>query len=270
MKKKNILLFFSFCFLALFSLKEMAYAQERLENTNRDFFRAVRWGFFVAPSVDWGGIGNGGDSKGGKFNTISLNNGQLGFKIGATVFYGWESGLGVESGLHYNNTRANFFTRRIKGSDLASRQINVADIDYNLGFLEIPINLKYTSPELVNNLRLFANAGLGISFLLHKQAAMEINYNNKNGVTENYISDFERIKGWNSVRPISLFGTGGIGVQYDVDYKRTVYFGVVYQNNFIPDMTSPKNIKFEFGEDYDFNDGSTRLNNVAFRLGLMF
>lgn len=270
MKKKNILLLFSICIVMAFSSKEMTYAQEGHRTTNTDFFRAVRFGFFVAPSVDWGSVGNGGDSKAGKFNTISLSNGQLGFKIGGTIYYGWESGLGVESGLHYNNTRANFFTRRIKGSDLASRQINVADIDYNLGFLEVPINLKYISPELTSNLRLFANAGLGVSFLLHKQAAMEINYNNKNGVEENHINDYERLRGFNSISPVSLFANGGIGAQYDVDYKRTVYFGVFYQNNFIPDMTNPKKIKFEFGEDYDFNDGSTRLNNIAFRLGLMF
>ena len=57
--------------------------------------------------------------------------------------------------------------------------------------------------------------------------------------------------------------------EYDIDYKRTIYLGVFYQNNFLPDMTNHKRFGFPVG-DLTFHDGNVRWNHIALRLGVVF
>ncbi len=241
------------------------------QDTSSDYFyyqpKKVRYGFFLAPSVDWMTSKNESASK-SDFTTMSLDN-FLGFKMGITVDYGVANGIGFSSGIHYNNTQGQLFTRRVSGSDLQSSIVNVADITYKVGFIEVPLDVRYTTPDLFEHFRIYGTLGLGASFRIHKQAAMTLNYNDSNGVEDDYQQDFEPLKGWLSVAPVSMHWNAGIGAQYDVDYKRTVYLGVFYQNNFLPDMTNPNRINFPVG-DLTMNDGSVRWNHIALRLGVMF
>lgn len=226
-------------------------------------------GFFVAPSIDWM------SSKSNKniaqsFETNSYES-TVGFKMGLTIDKYINHWLVVSTGVHYNQVKGNLMTRRMSGSSYESNTINKADMYYKLSYLDIPLHLKYLSPYLFEHFKIFAGAGLGVSIAIHKQVSMDLDYNDKYGIRNTYQQDYESLEGWTkNTAPITMFWDIGMGAQYDIDYKRAVYFGVYYQNMFLPDLTRDKKFNFPTIGSLNFNDGNVSGHHVAFRLGIIF
>lgn len=257
--------------LSFFANEKAAGFLNQDQDNDADYFlyqpKKIRYGFYLAPSIDW--MKSKESSQAGTdFKTTSLGS-QIGLKLGITVDYGVKNGFGVSSGIHYNNTQGHLLTHRVGGNNLQPSTVDRADIAYKVGFFEVPLNIRYTSPDLVEHFRFFGSAGVGISFTIHKQAAMTLNYVNSSSVQDAYQQDYEPLKGWLSIAPISMLWNAGLGAEYDIDYKRTIYLGVFYQNNFLPDMTNHKRFGFPVG-DLTFHDGNVRWNHIALRLGVVF
>lgn len=229
----------------------------------------TRLGVFLAPSVDWM---SSKSTKGAvsKFNTESFGS-AAGFKFGLTINKQLNSWLTINTGLQYNFTSGNLLTRNQSNLSTQTNIISMADMYYKLSYLELPLHFQYVSPEIIEHLRLFGGVGVGLGIAMNKQVSMNLDYYDKNGIRHSYQQDYEALKGWTkNVAPITLFGDVGIGAQYDVDYKRTVYFGVYYQNMFLPDLTRHSKFNFPEAGQVEFNDGNVSAQHVSFKLGILF
>ncbi|MBX9449742.1 MAG: hypothetical protein KL787_08520 [Taibaiella sp.] len=78
----------------------------------------------------------------------------------------------------------------------------------------------------------------------------------------------EKLKGALAISPVILSLNVGIGAEYPINNSLAGYFGVFFNNGFLPDATVPRHYKIE--NVPDFQDGNIRVNNFAFRLGLFF
>jgi hypothetical protein len=228
----------------------------------------LRFGAFIAPTMSWMKPTAAKDDN-GEFN-VSNNGSKIGFIYGLMAEYYFTENYALATGLQINTTGGKIISDRI--APVMNNQIDKADFDYSLQFLEIPLALKLRTDN-INGIKFFGQLGVTAGINIGKKATYTVNYRNNNGADTTATG--EKIKltgGLGIVAPVLFQMNLGAGIEYPFSNKLAFYAGIFFNNGFAPDATNPEKFdgdKLGYGSA-TFRDGNTRLNNIALRLGLFF
>lgn len=226
--------------------------------------RKWKFGAYLAPTVSWM-MPTANKSDNGQFNT-SNNGSKVGFTYGLMGDYRFAPNYSIVTGLQINMTGGNILAEAVdQNRDVNTRNVLKADFDYKLQYLEVPVALKMRT-NVVNGFRFFGQIGINTSINMAKKATYEA-IMNENGVVTTYADENIKLKGL-SISPILFSMSIGAGLEYPLNDDLSGYFGVFFNNGFAPDVTNTR--RFSLPYNADFADGNVRLNNFAFRIGLLF
>lgn len=253
-----------FLIAAVASLAPAAKAQDNDHVDSRVTLNRIRFGAYIAPNISWM---RPTASKDGAFG-VESDGSKLGFTYGLMAEYYFARNYGIVTGLQVNSTGGKIIATNINTTPTAT-QVNKANFDYRLQYLEIPIALKLRTDN-ISGFRFFGQLGATLGINIGKKATYDVNYYNADS-GKNYTASDSKIKiqGTTTIAPIMLQMNIGAGAEYPINNKLTAYVGLFFNNGFAPDATSPEKYK-DFGYRGEFTDAKTRLNNFALRLGLFF
>lgn len=227
----------------------------------------LRFGAYFAPNVSWMKP-TSAKSDNGVFR-ISSGGSKLGYTWGLMVDYFFTENYGIATGFQLNTSGGKIKARRIEDTTV-NNAVYRSDFNYTLQYLEIPFQLKLRSDEIAaaNGMKVFGQIGLTAGFNIGKKATYTVDYTDQNGVDQTVSGDKEKLTGSFTIAPFLLQLNVGAGVEKPITEKMALYFGLFFNNAFLPDVTNPK----EYDLDYkgNFSDGNIRLNSLAFRFGLFF
>lgn len=246
-------------------LAPAAKAQDNDHVDSRVTLNRIRFGAYVAPNISWM---RPTASKDGVFG-VESDGSKLGFTYGLMAEYYFARNYGIVTGLQVNSTGGKIISTNINANNPTTgvAQVNKANFDYRLQYLEIPIALKLRTDD-ISGFRFFGQLGATLGINIGKKATYDVNF--YNGTKDTSVSDSKiKIEGTTTIAPIMLQMNIGAGAEYPINNKLTAYVGLFFNNGFAPDATSPDKYK-NFGYQGTFTDAKTRLNNFALRLGLFF
>ena len=264
--KKLILLLLTFsAFMPGIQAQETAQAEARI-TVNR-----IRLGAFVAPNVSWmHPTANKSDD--GLYN-VSSQGSKVGFTYGLIAEYYFAHNYAIVTGLQVSSTGGKINAERV---DLTTTnntsQVQKADFDYRLQFLEVPIALKLRTDD-INGFKFFGQLGVSLGFNIGKKADYTVSYydgdmNQTRSVSDEHVKLTGTI---GTIAPVMLAMNLGGGAEYPINNKLTVFAGLYFVNGFTPDATAPQKYDNDrLGYKGDFRDANTRLNNFSLRVGLFF
>lgn len=245
------------------SLAPAAHAQDNDHVDSRVTINRIRFGAYVAPNLSWM---RPTATKDGTFS-VKSDGSKLGFTYGLMAEYYFARNYGIVTGLQVNSTGGKIIATNNANKTPGTAQVNKADFDYRLQYLEIPIALKLRTDN-INGFRFFGQLGATLGINIGKKATYDVNF--YDGTKDSTVSDSKiKIEGTTTIAPIMLQMNIGAGAEYPINNKLTAYVGLFFNNGFAPDATSPDKFK-NFGYKGEFTDAKTRLNNFALRLGLFF
>lgn len=242
-----------------------AHAQDMDHADSRVALNRIRFGAYLAPNLSWM---RPTAAKDGGFS-IKSDGSKIGFTYGLMAEYYFARNYGLVTGLQVNSTGGKIIATNINTTP-SQIQVNKADFDYRLQYLEIPIALKLRTDD-INGFRFFGQLGATLGFNIGKKATYSVTY--FDGAKDSTVGDSKvKVQGsLRSIAPIMLQMNIGAGAEYPINNKLTAYAGIFFNNGFAPDATAPD--KFNntaLGYQGEFTDGKTRLNNFAIRVGLFF
>ncbi len=258
MKLIKKLVTLTFLFSAPFIVNAQ-YQEELVEE------KKTRWGVFIAPSISW--MNPAKDiSKDGRFS--SLNSGsKVGFYYGITLDYSLSKNFFIATGLQGNITGGKIFSRRIASDIYAPNIVNTAEFDYNLHYIELPVNLKFKTNN-ISGFHFFAQAGLSLAANISKKTNYIVDYHDNAGNPRVESNESQKLSGYLTIAPFLLQLNSGIGAEYNLPNSSAVYAGIFYNNSFLPDVTNPE--RYDLAYNQKFQDGNVRLNSFSLRLGFLF
>lgn len=223
-----------------------------------------KFGAYLAPTVSWmRPTANKSDD--GKFNT-SNDGSKVGFTYGLMADYRFAPNYSVVTGLQINMAGGHIIADAVDQSyNPDTRNVLKSDFDYKLQYLEVPVALKMRT-NAVSGIRFFGQLGINTSINIAKKTTFEV-LMNENGTAQTYSDDNIKLKGL-SVSPVLFSMSIGAGLEYPINDDLSGYFGIFFNNGFAPDVTNPKRYTLPYNSE--FFDGNIRLNNFAFRFGLLF
>ncbi len=228
----------------------------------------VRFGAFVAPNISWMKPTAATDDA----NKYKVENGgsRVGFTYGLMMDYFFAPNYGLVSGLSINSTGGNIISTAIDQA-AAQNKIIKADFKYRLKYLDIPLALKLRTDN-ITGFQFYGQLGLTMGFNIAKKGDYEVSYYDANGTLQDTSGTNIKLTGSvTNIAPIMFQMNIGAGGEYPLNNKLTAYFGIFFNNGFAPDATVPSEFDgSKLGYAGSFNDGRTRLNNFALRLGLFF
>ncbi len=227
--------------------------------------RKLRFGAYIAPTISWMKP-TANKSNNGEFEP-KANGSKVGFIYGLMADYNFASNYAFSTGLQVNMTGGNILADRTGGPSAAASTVNTADFSYKLDYLEIPLALKLRTDDL-SGFRFFGQLGLTTGFNIAKKASYSVYYINDNGQASVANGEKEKLKGVLAVAPVMFQMNIGAGTEYVISNKLAIYAGLFFNNGFAPDATNPNSYSLPYHGK--FQDGNTRLNNLALRLGLFF
>lgn len=207
-------------------------------------------------------------------NTYNVESGgsQAGFIYGLMMDYFFAENYAIATGLQVNQTGGHIICTN-RDQSVSPNKILKSDFKYKLQYLEIPVNLKLRTDD-IKGFRFFGQAGLSIGFNISRKVDYKISYvpDQQGAAARDTSGDNIKLQGdLNAVAPVLFAMNLGIGTEYTISKKLTAYLGIFFNNGFAPDATEPENFKYQnMGYPVKFDDGNTRLNNLALRLGLFF
>jgi hypothetical protein len=226
----------------------------------------IRFGAYLAPTISWM---RPTAAKDGGFS-VKSDGSKIGFMYGLMAEYYFARNYAVVSGLQVNSTGGKMISTNTSPAVPSQIQVNKADFDYRLQYLEIPIALKLRTDDIAG-FRFFGQLGATLGFNIGKKASYTVNY--YDGAKDTSVSESKvKVEGTlRAIAPIMLQMNIGAGAEYPISNKLTAYLGLFFNNGFAPDATAPN--KFDntaLGYKGEFTDGKTRLNNFSIRVGLFF
>lgn len=229
----------------------------------------LRFGAYLAPTISWMKPANN-KSNDGRF-AVANNGSKVGFSWGLMVDYWFADNYAFATGLQLNGcggkVRATLITD--PGTPIPSSTIANADFNYKFQYLELPLNLKMKTNPLASGIGFFGQIGLTPGMNISKKADYTVTATDAGStpISENNV----KIAGTLSVAPLNIQLNIGAGATYPLGGNLSAYVGVFFNNGFAPDATNPARYNFKYSPTLgSFSDGNVRLNNVAFRLGLLF
>ena len=227
----------------------------------------LRFGVYFAPNISWMKPTSAKSDNG--IYKITSDGSKVGYTWGLLADYFFSENYGIATGFQLNTSGGKIKSKRVEQDSFISNAVYNADFNYTLQYLEIPFQLKLRSDRLeaADGLQVFGQIGLTAGFNIGKKATYKVEYTD--GGTSQIISgDKEKLAGSFTIAPFLLQLNVGAGVEKPISEKMALYFGLFFNNAFLPDVTNPS----EYDLDYKgtFSDGNIRLNSFAFRFGLFF
>lgn len=242
-------------------LTQASYAQTIepgiLPNNTSDF-KTIRFGVYIAPTISWMRPTTAKDGD----QTQKSDGNKVGFMYGLMADYNFSSNYSITTGLQVNGTGGKISTELNPSGPPAAGAVLDSKYNYSLKYLEIPVALKLKT-DPINKFVFFGQLGVTIGFNISKKATYTVE------TTDSiYTADSkEKITGKvDAIAPITFQMNVGIGAQYPLNKKLDAYIGIFFNNGFAPDVTKPN----KYNTPYSFTDGTTRLNNLALRVGFCF
>lgn len=230
-----------------------------------DIYR-IRIGAYLAPNISWMKP-TANRSNDGDYRVRSLGS-KVGFSWGLIADYFFTPNYGISTGFHLNTTGGKIDARKIDSLP-AINTVYGASFDYTLQYLEVPFHLKLRSdPVTSNGITVFGQVGLTAGVNISKKATYTVGYTDNTGFFRTAVGEKEKIFGTFAVAPIMLQLNIGGGLEKPLTEKLSLYFGLFFNNGFLPDATRPDHYDLEYAGT--FSDGNIRLNSFSFRLGLFF
>ncbi len=188
-----------------------------------------RFSFLLSPQMSWM-----------KSDHIAVNsNGHVfGYNFGIVYDRFFDENYAFSTGVVINSTGGKLTYRDNVMADIGGEQIEVADLDYKLKYIEIPFGLKLLTNDFRRS-RFYGEMGLFMQF--------NIKARDGNGKSLN--------------EEVNLFDMGyhiGGGMEYSLGGTTWLMFGIRYNSGFV-DVTDNSTI-----------DDKTNLQRLEFRFGVIF
>jgi hypothetical protein len=229
----------------------------------------LRLGAFFAPNITW--MKATATKSDDRIYRIKSGGSKVGFTWGLLADYYFSPNYAIATGFQVNTVGGKITSDRIE-TDTLINTVDFADFSYTLQYFEVPFNLKLKSDYMPDpGLSFFGQIGLTAGINIGKKATYLVNYFDENQKYLTVTGDKEKLVGSFTIAPVELqFNIGG-GIEKPISEKMSAYFGIFFNNTFLPDVTNPG----EYDPDYlgykgTFSDGNIRLNSLAFRFGLFF
>jgi len=261
-----------FTLTAALSFTATLHAQDIERVDTRVTVNRIRFGAYIAPNLSWMRP-TATKSDNGEFS-VEKGGGKTGFTYGLMAEYYFARNYAVVTGLQINSTGGKINVTRVNPGAYGPNQVQRADFDYRLQYLEIPVALKLRTDD-INGFRFFGQLGVTLGINVGKKATYSVDYTDNDTVLRTAADEKIKLtaKGTlkSPVAPIMLAMNIGAGAEYPINRRLTAYAGIFFNNGFTPDATSPQNFdNGKLGYTGDFYDAKTRLNNFALRIGLFF
>lgn len=215
----------------------------------------VKVGFRASPLIGWASVVN--DSTKTKPEGLTTKAG-LGFSFDFVFTYGFSENVAFRSGI-------NIATKGVKSETdfsfdlLGTTTRTVATSKTNFTAVEIPIGLKFRSPEIGTGMYVVGHFGMNAEINVQNKVTSDatVTVTDAAGGTTSTSTSTEQV----DVDGISLFTTSfvpGVGLDWEFDWGM-LEFGLTYHWGLLS-YTDPDK----------FNDQRSRLNYIALNLGYFF
>lgn len=242
----------SICLLLAISCSTALQAQSKAEK----IFKTYRFGLYTGPTFNsLRPVAN--EAKG---YTIDKTKGNVGFSIGLCADYNINERYTIFTGLSLD-WRGGSIAVQDKDSIIQTGYIFKNEVKYKQQYLTVPLGLKMKAAQF-DKIKIFAQTGIDMAFLLSQKG--DISTTVLPGVGA---GNAEKVKLGTIAKstPVNVGWMLGVGAEYEITEKNSVFFTILYRNGFT-DVTTPQlNITGS-----KFNDGNIRFNTIALRLGYYF
>jgi hypothetical protein len=256
-----------FLYLGFLATSATSFAQDEAGGSRIDV-RKLRFGAFAAPTISWMRPTTNTDDR-REFN-VESDGSITGFMWGLMVDYNFAPNYAIATGVQYNTTGGKILANAVN-TDTRADAVQMTDFRYRLAYLEVPLHLKLRTDDL-SGFRFFGQLGFTGGINIGKKADYSVDYWDENSTPRNASGEEVKLKGGiGNIAPVLLQLNVGGGAEYAIGEKLSAYFGVFFNNGFVPDATNPQDFdEALLGYRGEFRDGNTRLNNVSFKVGLFF
>ncbi len=228
----------------------------------------LRFGAYFAPSISWM---HPTSSKSDDGNYLVTSNGsKFGYTWGLMADYFFAPNYGISTGFNISTCGGNLINKATSKLDTnVANTVKYANFDYTLQFLEIPLALKLRSDAIASNgISIFGQIGLTLGINISRKVDYTVNYNDASNFPQVASGNNEKLQGTLAVPPVMLQMNLGAGIEYPISQKLFFYFGLFFNNGFLPSAVAPQNYTMDYTGS--FTSTNTRLNSFTFRLGLFF
>ncbi len=242
--------------LGLFLLGITASTSLTAQTKADKVFKTFRFGLYTGPTFNsLRPVANEADGY-----TINKVKGNVGFSLGLCADYNINERYTVFSGLSLD-WRGGTVAVVDKDSNVQSGYIYKNEVKYKLQYLTLPIGLKMKAAQF-DKIKIFAQTGVDVAFLLSQKG--DITTTTLPGVAATTL-DKVKLGSIAKSTPVNVGWMLGVGAEYEITEKNSVFFTVLYRNGFT-DVTTPKLNT----SGVKFSDGNVRFNSIALRLGYYF
>jgi opacity protein-like surface antigen len=243
--------------LSLWALGMMSLNTNAQSKTEQ-IFEKYRFGIFVGPTFNAYKPTATTDNK----YTITKEGGNVGFTFGINAELNLNERYTVFSGLGLD-WRGGKVKATHDSTAVTAEYLRSTSVVYKHQYLTIPIGIKMKAAEF-DKIKIFAQTGLDLGLLLSQKGSYTaILSDSANTVSKS--PEKQKLKDYAQAVPVNLGWSIGVGAEYELSEKNSVYGAIIYRNGFT-DATTPKsNIK-----NFKFSDGNIRSNSIAIRIGYYF
>ncbi|MBK7762812.1 MAG: PorT family protein [Bacteroidetes bacterium] len=246
--------------LLAFALLSLLTIQVRAQESKTDkLFKTFRFALFIGPTFN----SLKPTAASSEDYLVSKGNGNVGFSFGINADYNVNERYTIYTGLgmDWRGGGVNVMFDSSNGNTLNSGYLRDADVEYKkMQYLSVPVGLKMKAVEL-DKIKVFAQTGLDLGVLLSQKGDYTLRLADSSVVTKAN----EKLGGTATVVPINMGWCIGLGAEYELNDKNSVYAAILYRNGFI-DATTPKTNDLT----RKFSDGNIRSNSIVIRFGYFF
>ena len=222
----------------------------------KDVFKTFRFGIYTGPTFNsLRPVANEADGY-----TIDKIKGNVGFSLGICADYNINERYSLFTGLSLD-WRGGTLAVQDKDSFVQSGYIYKNEVKYKLQYLTVPLGLKMKAAQF-DKIKIFAQTGIDMGFLLSQKG--DIATTVTPGIN---IPPLTKVKLGSLAKstPVNVGWMLGVGAEYELTEKNSVFFTILYRNGFT-DVTTPQLNP----SGSKFSDGNIRLNTIALRVGYYF
>jgi hypothetical protein len=213
---------------------------------------------------------------------VSRGAGRVSYGIGLTAEKPLTDNVTIYSGLGADwfggqiKVKASYMDAGAAGTDSTKSDkftyASGSEVMYKFQSVNVPLGLKLNASKLNDKMHIFGQVGADASLIIGRNANVTIDYNqfgpnaSINGDTKLPIK---------TVIPFQLGWHFGVGVEYKITSKNSLYGTFLYRNNLF-DITNPSARAagvYAAPADintFKWNDGNVRTNNYSLRVGYFF
>lgn len=244
---------------ALLSCSHLLLAQD---SKAERVFKTYKFSLYTGPSFNsLRPVANTATAEKEKYNIAKVK-GSVGFSLGLQAEYNINDRYGVFSGVSLDWRGGQISATNVQNDTMGvsidyTRQ---SIVKYKLQYLTIPLGLKMKAAQF-DKIKVFAQTGIDLGLLLSQKGDYVIRKSDKKIEAE------EKVKLGSVAKciPVNLGWMLGVGGEYELTDKNSVYLTLLYRNGFV-DVTTPQSNS----NGYKFADGNIRFNSFAIRLGYIF